>query len=165
MDRPPSADRPEIPYGIMPPAEGAGLIPWSRAVDRLRNAYVYWICTVDTSGRPHAIPVWGVWLDDALYFSNGSTTRTGRALAANPNVSVHLESGEDVVILEGTVEPITDGALEDRLNAAYAPKYLWEERVEGWYRVRAEKAFAWLCPSVGLGADSLYRGSATRWTF
>ncbi len=96
----PRADRPNIPYGIQGPKEGLGLLPWSRAVDRLRASYVYWIGTADDRG-PHAVPVWGVWLDGTLYFSNGENTRTGRALASNGRVAVHLESGEDAVMLEG----------------------------------------------------------------
>ncbi len=79
---------------------------------------------------------------------------------------MHLESGEDVVIIEGAVEPVADAALIGRINDAYAPKYLWHERVdEGWYALRPETAFAWLCPSIGLGAESVYAGSATRWRF
>ena len=163
--RQPEADRPDIPYGILGEKEGSGLMPWARFCDRMRSAYVYWIATESPNAMPHAVPVWGLWLDETLYFSNGTTTRTGRNLTANPAVSVHLESGEDVVIIEGRVEAVDeDAALIDRLNAEYGPKYVWSERVEGWYRLRPEKAFAWLCPSVGL-ASSVYAGSATRWRF
>lgn len=163
--RSPAADRPDIPYGILGEAEGSGLLPWSRFCERMRSSYVYWIVTVSPGGRPHAVPVWGLWLDDTLYFSNGATTRTGRNLIASSAVSVHLESGEDVAIIEGVVEAVDDDiALVDRLNDAYAPKYVWTERVEGWYRLRPDKAFAWLCPSAGMSA-SVYAGSATRWRF
>ena len=161
----PQPDRPNIPYGLRAPDEGVGLLPWSRVAERMRHAYVYWVATASPENRPHVIPVWGVWLDETFYFSNGPTTRTGRNLAANSSVAVHLESGEDVVIIEGAVEPIDDVALVDRINDAYARKYLWHERVEGWYGLRAEAAFAWLCPSIGLGAESVYAGSATRWRF
>jgi nitroimidazol reductase NimA-like FMN-containing flavoprotein (pyridoxamine 5'-phosphate oxidase superfamily) len=160
----PVADRPDIPYGIAGPDEGIGLMPWSRVVDRMRGAYVYWVATSSPDGRPHVIPVWGVWLDGTLYFSNGANTRTGRNLAANSSVVVHLESGEDVAIIEGTVEVVSDAGLVDQINDAYAPKYLWRERVEGpWYVVRPEAAFSWLAPSAGLGDISVYAASATRW--
>jgi general stress protein 26 len=162
----PEASRPDIPYGLRKADEGLGLLPWSRVSERMRSSFVYWVATAGTGGRPHVIPVWGVWLDETCYFSNGATTRTGRNLAANSSVAVHLESGEDVVIIEGAVEPVTDAALIDRINDAYAEKYLWRERVdEGWYALRPEAAFAWFCPSVGLGAESVYAGSATRWRF
>ena len=161
----PTADRPNIPYGILPASEGAGLMPWSRVEERMRSAYIYWVATVTTEGRPHAVPVWGVWLDGTLYFSNGPTTTTGRALAKLPEVSVHLESGEDAVIIEGSVEAATDAALVGRINDAYMPKYLWKDRMnEGWYALRPRIAFAWLCPSAGV-SESVYASTATRWRF
>lgn len=161
----PRADRPDIPYGLMGPDEGAGLLPWSRVSDRLRNAYVYWVATASSAGRPHAVPVWGVWLDETLYFSNGPTTRTGRSLAVDPAVSVHLESGEDVVIIEGDVEAIADRAMARKLSAVYRAKYAWREPVPPpWWALRPRVAFAWLCPSIGL-SESVFAGSATRWTF
>jgi hypothetical protein len=160
----PNADRPNIPYGIKPPDEGAGLLPWYRASDRLRGSYVYWITTSGSDARPHAVPVWGVWLDEVLYFSNGPTTRTGRNLARNRRISVHLENGEDVVIIEGVAEDVADAATLDRVNEAYMAKYLWKERMSDWYALRAEAAYAWLCPSAG-GTEGIYAGSATRWRF
>jgi|CXWL01.1.fsa_nt_gi hypothetical protein len=161
----PRADRPNIPYGLVAEEEGAGLIPWSRAEDRLRHAYLYWVCTVDTSGRPHSVPVWGLWDSGAFYFSNGATTRTGRALAAHSRVSVHLESGEDVVMFEGDVTAIADEQMVDRLNGIYGPKYTWPDRVEGWYEVRPDKAYAWLSPSIGLGDHGIFQKTAMRWRF
>ena len=160
----PVASRPNIPYGILEPDQGVGLLPWSRAVERLHSSYIYWVATTTPGGRPHVVPVWGVWLDGTLYFSNGPTTRTGRNLAANPEVSINLESGEDVLILEGVVETITEPSLVDRINDAYGPKYLWKERMPEWYALRPRVAFAWLCPSAG-GTEGIYAGSATRYTF
>lgn len=163
--RTPKASRPGIPYGIVGEDEGAGLLPWERAVDRLRSAYAYWIATTCDDGRPHSIPVWGVWLDDAFYFSNGATTRTGRNLWRDPRITVHLESGEDAVIVEGVAEAVRDDAIIDRVNAVYGPKYLWDERMPDWYRVVPQRAFGWLCPSIGRGSEGVYRGTATRWQF
>jgi nitroimidazol reductase NimA-like FMN-containing flavoprotein (pyridoxamine 5'-phosphate oxidase superfamily) len=151
----PAADRPAIPYGMRPPDEGMGLMPWGRLIERMRASYVYWVATCSPGGRPHAIPVWGVWLDGTLYFSNGPTTRTGRNLASNPHVTVHLESGEDVVIVEGRVDVVSDARLIDRINDAYMP----------WYALRPEAAFSWLAPSAGLGDISVFTASATRWRF
>ncbi len=161
----PRVDRPNIPYGLRAPGEGAGLLPWDRAAERLRSSHVYWVATIAPDGRPHAVPVWGVWHDDALYFSNGPTTRTGRALAAHPEVSVHLESGEDVVIIEGAVERTSERALVGMLSRLYRQKYVWNEAVPPpWWVLRPRVAFAWLCPSVGL-PESVFAATATRWTF
>jgi len=70
----PVVDRPAIPYGLRGPKEGMGLLPWSRVSERMRHSYVYWVSTTRKDGAPHSIPVWGAWLDDVLYFSNGAQT-------------------------------------------------------------------------------------------
>lgn len=159
--RGPRADRPDIPYGLKGPKEGMGLLPWRRVSDRMRGSYIYWISTTRKDGRPHSIPVWGIWLDETLYFSNGALT--ARNLARDRRVSVHLESGEDAVIIEGATEMATGKPLIRRINAAYNEKYLWEGTQDEWFALRPRIAFAWLAPSAGLGADSVYAGSATRW--
>jgi hypothetical protein len=56
-----------------------------------------------------------------LYLSIGAAFIRG-ALAADPRVTVHLDSGTDVVILDGRAE----GPSEDeRAIAAYDKKYDW----------------------------------------
>jgi hypothetical protein len=70
--------------------------------------------------------VWGVWIDDTFFFDGSPQTRRGRNLAANPAVTVHLESGSDVVILQGEAIQIhgIESQLAQRLSdAAYTAKY------------------------------------------
>jgi general stress protein 26 len=161
--RGPVIDRPDIPYGLRGAKEGMGLLPWSRVSERMRHSYIYWVSTTRKDGAPHSVPVWGVWLDDVFYFSNGA--QTARNLVRDPRVSVHLESGEDVVIVEGVVEAAKGRPLIGRINDAYQSKYLWEGTQDDWFALRPRIAFAWLCPSAGLGSESVYTGSATRWRF
>jgi nitroimidazol reductase NimA-like FMN-containing flavoprotein (pyridoxamine 5'-phosphate oxidase superfamily) len=160
----PRPSRPNIPgYGI--PASEEGLLPWSHVRERMENAYNYWIGTTRPDGRPHATPVWGVWLDYTLYFGGSPNTRRGRDLAANPAVVVHLESGSDVVILEGEAHELhaPDRALATRVAAAYAAKYAtlgYEPSPDAWddgglYAVRPRVAFAW----------TRFPEDATRWHF
>ena len=47
------------------------------------------------------MPVWGVWLDDAFFFSTGRKSRKGQNLAANPACTVANDDGEEAVIVEG----------------------------------------------------------------
>ena len=100
----PPASRPRLPaeYGV--PGGTDELLPWSHVVERMWTAMHYWICTVDPAGRPHAVPVDGLWLDDRLYFGGHAATRRNRNLAANEAACIHLESATDVVILHGTRE-------------------------------------------------------------
>ena len=95
--------RPEIPesYGI--PEGREGMLPWSHVRERMSVARNYWLATVRPGGRPHSVPVWGVWVEDRLHFGGGRSTRKARNLAANPNVVAHSESGEGggLLLLDG----------------------------------------------------------------
>jgi nitroimidazol reductase NimA-like FMN-containing flavoprotein (pyridoxamine 5'-phosphate oxidase superfamily) len=144
--------RPYIPdYGI--PETLEGILSWDYVDRRMQEAINYWIATVDPEGRPHATPVWGVWLDGSLYFDGSPKTRRGRNLAANPNVTVHLEDGSKAVILQGEAREIKAPplALRQKLSEAYARKYAgmgYEPGPETWesggvYAVQVRQAFAW----------------------
>ena len=76
-------------------------LEWDWVEAQLVGAGTYWT-TSTTSGRAHPRPVWGVWQGDRLYLSVG-TPATLQALMADPAVTVHLDSGTDVVIVEGRV--------------------------------------------------------------
>jgi hypothetical protein len=160
----PKPSRPYIPeYGI--PESEEGMLPWSHVCERMEKARNYWIGTTSPKGQPHATPVWGVWLDQTLYFDGSPQTRRGRNLAANPKVAVHLESGDEVVILKGEAHQIQkpDRTLTTRLAEAYAAKYAtlgYEPTPDTWdngglYVVRLRLAFAW----------TSFPKDATRWLF
>lgn len=151
----PQASRPHIPgYGI--PTSVAGTLPWNHLEERMTQARNYWVGTVRPNGQPHVVPVWGVWVEGTLYFGGGPETRWSRNLAAHPQVAVHLESGDDVVILEGAVERISDPAdlSVTRIDDAYEAKYQMRHGVPFWV-LRPRLAFAW----------SKFPDNATRWRF
>lgn len=148
----PTAGRPYAPgYGI--PDSTENLLSWDHAIQRLTDARTYWIDTASREGRVHATPIWGAVVDGTLYVEGGPGTRRGRNIAENPNVAVHLENGEDVVILEGTAEQIVppDPTLAARLAGMLEEKYgargyhptadQWNEG--GLYAIRPKTAFAW----------------------
>jgi hypothetical protein len=60
------------------------------------------------------MPVWGAWFEDAFFFGSGRESAKSRNLAANPAVVVHLESGDQTVIIEGRAEHVLDKELEQR---------------------------------------------------
>ncbi|WP_070012914.1 pyridoxamine 5'-phosphate oxidase family protein [Streptomyces abyssalis] len=94
---------PPVMFGV--PAPPGDLLPWQWALQRLAAAHNYWIATTRPGGRPHCRPVWGVWLDDGFWFSTGSLA--ARNLPLNDEITVHLEDGQEVVIVEGTARPGT----------------------------------------------------------
>ena len=119
----PQATLPHFPPGYV--EHPKRLLPWSHAEQRLTQAKNYWICSVRPNGRPHAIPKWAAWVQGKLYFDGSPETRHNRNLALNPFVSVHLESGDDVLILEGTVQVLVkpDRDLTTQIASAYTAKY------------------------------------------
>jgi general stress protein 26 len=110
-------------YGILGEDAGSGLLPWSRASKRLAASRNYWVHTARSDGRPHVKPVWGLWFEGRFYFGTSPKSVSGLNMSKNPSVVVHLESGDDVVILEGTTEAVSDPILLSRLDEAYRAKY------------------------------------------
>jgi hypothetical protein len=141
-------------YGISTDEEG--MLPWSWADERLASAHNYWVATASGEHGPHAMPVWGLWRDGAFVFSTGLESRKGRDLAADPRVVVHLESGDEVVVLEGVVSP---GEATAALVDEYESKYAFRPEVggDGWFELRPRRAFAW--------REKDYPQSATRFDF
>ena len=122
----------------------------------------YWIGATRPDGRPHAAPVWGVSFDGAFFFGTDPNSRKARNLRANPEVVVHLESGDDCVILEG-VEEESDPELRRRAGEAYAAKYGFDalggadEGGPPVYVLHPRVAFAWL--------ETNFSETTTRWRF
>lgn len=145
-------------YGAPRDASGAALLPWSWADQRLETARNYWLCTTRADGRSHAAPVWGLWLDGELWFSTDPKSQKGRNLARDPRATVHLESGDAVVILEGEVVKV---AWQESVIDAYEAKYAF--RIEpanddlGAYVLRPRVAQTW--------TESGYPKNAARWVF
>ena len=145
--------RPHIPgYGI--PKTKKGLLPWSHVAARMDEARNYWIITSAADGQPHAVPTWGVWVDGALYFGGGPEVRWARNLRANPAAAAHLESGDDVVTIEGHVSRVEDESdpICRQVQDAYEAKYGMRHPAPFWV-LEPARVFAW----TDLGRD------ATRW--
>lgn len=120
----PLASRPDMPgYGILDAQSGAGLLPWSWAVERLESARNYWIATRWPNGQPHLMPVWGVWLQDASYFSTGRHSRMARNLTLDPRCVVSIEHADEPVILEGAAHEVKDAVLLEEVAQVYSSKY------------------------------------------
>ena len=116
--------RPFMPgYGVRPASEGTGLLPWSWVVDRLTASHDYWLATVRPEGRPHLMPVWGIWLDGALWFSCSNGSRKTRNLVSDGHCSVATDDADQPVVIEGTAEVVVDEADLRRVLEAENAKY------------------------------------------
>src|SRR6266487_2885480 len=114
----PRASRPYMPgYGIVGPTEGSGLLPWSWAEERLTASRNYWVASSWPDGRPHAMPVWGVWDAGAFWFSSSRRSRKARNLDFYPRCVVTTENAVEPVVVEGLAEVVTDPAALARMLA------------------------------------------------
>ena len=161
----PVSDRPAMPgYGVLPADQGSGLLPWSEAERRLTVSHDYWCATIGRGGRPHVMPVWGVWLDGRLWFSSGLRSRKARNLAADPRCTMTTDDAQNPVVLEGVAKRVTDrdgiarflDAMNARYDAGMTAEFL-DPAVNGTYAVRPDRAFAI--------THEDFTGSPTRWSF
>lgn len=154
----PKASRPHMPgYGM--PTGIKGLLPWTWADERLRKSHNYYVMTVRPDSTPHAMPVWGIWVEGRFYFSTGGGSRKARNLAANPSCVVCTEKSAEAVIVEGTASAIESAARIAELSPHYAKKYkgyTLDPKMGPIFEVR---------PKVAFGLREKTFKSTTRWTF
>jgi nitroimidazol reductase NimA-like FMN-containing flavoprotein (pyridoxamine 5'-phosphate oxidase superfamily) len=163
LESQPKADRPFAPgYGIVGPEDGKGLLPWAWVAGKMNRCRTFWLATIhvglDTNhARPHVMPVWGVWLDDAFFFSTGRKSRKGQNLVANPACTVANDDGQEAVIVAGLATEVEDAAELERIAVAYKKKYKMDPRSmdEPIFMVRPKTVFGFI--------EKSFPKSATRW--
>jgi nitroimidazol reductase NimA-like FMN-containing flavoprotein (pyridoxamine 5'-phosphate oxidase superfamily) len=109
-------------YGVPDDLDGA--LPWSWADTRLSASRNFWIVTASSNARPHAMPVWGVWVPalERFAFSCAPQSRKARNLHANPQIVVAVDDTVECVSLEGRASEIAGGEADVFVDA-YARKY------------------------------------------
>jgi PPOX class probable F420-dependent enzyme len=161
----PKPSRPYMPgYGTKGPTEGRGLLPWSWAEERLTRSHDYWVATTRPDGRPHVMPVWGVWDDGALWFSSSRGSRKARNLTAEPRCAATTDNAWEPVVIEGVAGIITDhnalvryiGLENEKYSTDYSVDFL-DPDMNATFRVAPLWAFS-------LTEDD-FEGSPTRWSF
>lgn len=155
----PKPSRPVLPkvYGI--PKILKGSVSWDWAQERLTSSHNYLIITVRPDGRPHAMIVWGIWLDDAYYFSTGATTRKAKNLAINPQCIVCNENIAEAVIVEGEARQLDVPDIPEPAFDLYFKKYGWklDPEMGHVFKVKPRKVIAM--------PEKLFPAGATRWLF
>jgi hypothetical protein len=158
-------------YGLDP-------IPWSRALEMLETKQpqpsgTFFLATVRPDGRPHLAGVGAIWDEGRVYIVSGPGTRKSRNLAENPSCAVAMSfDGMDLVI-EGTVERVTDAATLERLAGRYADSG-WPAKVEEGaftydYSAPSAGPPPWylysMTPTQAFAVASAEPHGATRWRF
>src|SRR5688572_14444266 len=96
----PVLENPTFPEGYVIRFSGRH-VEWDTAMGWLADALHYWLATTRPDGTPHVVPRWGVWWDERFWYDGSPQTRHARNLVTNPACVLHLESGEQALILEG----------------------------------------------------------------
>ena len=114
-----------MPDGYGVPETADGVLEWSAVEDRLRASNHYWMATTRPDGRPHVVPRWGVWVDGRFWYDGAVETVHVRNLNAEPACVLHLEDGQQAVIVEGRSEAADPPGLElgSRLAEGFVAKY------------------------------------------
>lgn len=139
-----------------------GFIPWSKINNWLLAFRSIWVSTTRPDGRPHAVPVWYVWENRALYFISARRLQKSKNLAHQPWIVVHAGDGDDVIILEGVAEIVTDRLELEHIDSLYRMKYvdpgsgaqatIFEPDVD-LYRVNVKHVMGWEYGTVANRTD------------
>ena len=159
----PVVGRPDMPegYGLSDPQYGFTPLKWSWVTERMAAAQNYWVASVTGAGGPHVAPVWGIWHDDAFYFGTDRGSLKARNLLGDPRAVVHLESGDEVVVLRGEMKAVADSPEFKSVAETYEAKYdvPLDASNDGVtvFVLSHKTAMAWL--------ESDFPKTATRWKF
>ena len=145
--------------GYQMPEDTTQLLSWEFVTAQMAPSQHYWLTTISAAGRPHAVPVWGIWYANRLHFEGSMKTAWARNLVRDPRITAHLPNGEQVVIIEGTAHIIEDNDISadewGTIDALFQTKYHVDKGSPYWY-VRPQKVLAW----DGGGLQTM-----TRWVF
>lgn len=157
---------------------GSAELPWSRPRDVLvtdSNSpdLTFFVATVRPDGRPHSAGVGAIWVDGALYFTSGPSTRKSRNLATNPACSVSVRLRGLDLVLEGEARRVTDSATLERVAGVYRtggwPASVEDDAVTAPYSAPSAGPAPWhvyrltLHTAIGVATAEPY--GATRWDF
>ena len=124
------------------------MAPWADVDRKLAEAKHYWLATVRSDGRPHVVPVDGLWLEARLCFGGVESTVWQRNMRHDPRVTVHLDDSVAAVIVEGTCAvEVPDRTGAEALVAASKSKYNYAPPIDaylsGVWTLSPEKVLAW----------------------
>lgn len=164
----PRAERPFMPdYGVDEP--GWEALPWSWARERLDGGRNYWLATASGDGRPHALPVWGIWHDDEQRFAFSCAPRSRKAqnLGENPQAVITIDDTVECLSVEGRATSLDPGDRFEEWILRYLEKYLPVQadltaeffRPNLMFEFEPDRAFA------VIEREDEFSSRATRWQF
>jgi hypothetical protein len=145
--------------GYQMPETADRLLTWDFVAERMMLAREYWLSSTYADGRPHTVPVWGLWHHDRIHLDGSPHTVWSTHLRRDPRAAVHPPDAQRVVIVHGTARMLEDDELSDAdwsvLDGRFQAKYDVEEGSPYWV-VEPTSVLAW-------DGDDLT--TMTRWAF
>jgi len=147
-----------------------GFIPWNKVDIWLKGFRAIWVSTTRSNGRPHAVPVWYLWDGQQIYFATSPASQKAKNLTNQPSIVVHAGDGDDVIILEGSVNVVTEPQERTQVNQAYMEKYVDPHSgaqatipdKDNLYRVNISRIMCWEYGIVSTRTDWTFLGKALR---
>src|SRR5262245_47996295 len=101
-----------------------------RRLEHQSSGQTYWLTTLEPDGRPHVMPLIGLWVDRGFYFLSGPSTRKGRNLGRDGRCAIaatFTETPSVDVVLEGDARRVTDEPTLRRVFDAYRTVLQWPD--------------------------------------
>jgi hypothetical protein len=96
---------------------------------RLAEDVDCWVATADgASGTPYLVPLSYLWDGATLLISNPASSVTSRNLLASGKVRLGLGLTRDVVLIEGTAQPLAASDIPAALGDAFAERTGFDPR-------------------------------------
>lgn len=157
----PQAEPLDVPDGYGLNEVGENHASLASVLERFGTERTWWLATSRSDGRPHTAPLWGVYVDGQLLFSSDARSTKSINLASGPHAVIHLESGDQVAIIEGRTALVAGADLPSDFVPVYAAKYGFEvdtpDPAFTFYRLDPVKVMSW--------DESDFAATAARWRF
>jgi hypothetical protein len=130
---------------------------------RLEHDEDAWVATADEDGgAPYLVPLSFVWDGATLLFATPATSPTGRNLASTGIARLGIGPTRDVVMIEGTVAPVTPAELPEEDAEIFAAKTGFDPRRLStpylYFRIRPQRVQAWREANELKGRDLMLDG-------
>jgi hypothetical protein len=88
-----------------------------------------WVATADpASGSPYLVPLSFLWDGQRLLVATPSASPTSRHLQATSKVRLGIGPTRDLVVIEGTVQPLAAAEVPDQVGDGFAAKTGFDPR-------------------------------------
>ncbi|MFJ6569185.1 pyridoxamine 5'-phosphate oxidase family protein [Streptomyces sp. NPDC091292] len=130
---------------------------------RLESDIDLWVATSGLPDGVHLVPLSYLWDGAAFLISTPRASVTSRNLLADPRVRLSLGPTRDVVIVDGTAEPVDTADLAQETGDAFATHTGFDPRTNGetyqYFLIRPRRIQAWREANELRGRDLMRDGN------